>query len=80
MKELDLLLERFLGQGFEELSEHQLARFETLLESPDQDLFSWLGGGADPEDEEFARLARWIRRRIGIEPCLSPPPLPNRFT
>ena len=73
MKELDLLLERFLERGFEDLDEQQLARFETLLESPDQDLFSWLGG-ADPGDEELARLVCRIRQCIGVEPGRSPEP------
>ena len=74
MKELDLLLERFLERGFEELGECELARFETLLESPDQDLLAWLGGGADPGDAELADLARRIRRCIGLEPAPSPAP------
>lgn len=72
MKELDLLLGRLLARGFEDLSEHQLLRLEELLDHPDQDLLAWLSGGADPEDEALSALVRWIRERIGVDPCLTP--------
>ena len=66
MKELDLLLERLLEQGLEDLSDHRMLRLEELLDHPDQDLLAWLSGAADPGNEELAALARWIRGRIGV--------------
>ena len=80
MKELDLLLERFLARAFDELDDEQLDLLERLLESPDQDLLNWLSGGAAPEDEELSCLARWIRRRIGLGSCFSPPLHPDPST
>ena len=71
MKELDLLLERFLERGFKNLSSEQLIRFEALLESPDQDLIDWIGGGAPPQSAELAEIVRCIRWRIGLEPGAS---------
>ena len=64
MKELDLLLERFLERGIEDVSERRLLRLEALLACPDQDLLAWLGGGARPGDPELANLVRWMRGRI----------------
>ena len=72
MKELDLLLERFLERGFDDLSEHQLSHFEALLARPDQDLLAWISGGSDPDDAELADLARRVRTRIGLHPGLPP--------
>ena len=67
MKELDLLLERFLERGFEDLSAEQLPCFEALLESPDQDLVDWIGGGTRPPSADLADIVRCIRLTIGLE-------------
>ena len=68
MKELDLLLERFLAQAFDDLNDEQLDLLERLLESPDQDLLGWLSGAAEPGDECLVEFGRWIRGRIVLEP------------
>ena len=68
MKELDLLLERFLARGFDELNDEQLDLLERLLESPDQDLLDCLSGAAEPGDESLAQFGRWVRSRIALEP------------
>lgn len=65
-KELDLLLERFLEGGVEDLDETRLASLEALLRSPDQDLLAWLCAGVTPDNRESAAQARWLRARIGL--------------
>ena len=65
MKELDLLFERFLARGFEELDDGRLDLLETLLKAPDQDLLEFLGGAAEPDDQDLAHFVRWLRTRIG---------------
>ena len=67
MKELDLLLERFLERGFEDLSAEQLTCFEALLESPDQDLVDWIGGGTRPPSADLADIVRRIRLDAGLD-------------
>ena len=67
MKELDLLFERFLERGFEDLSAEQLTCFEALLESPDQDLVDWIGGGTRPPGAALADIVRCIRLNVGLE-------------
>lgn len=42
MRELDLLLERFLARDFDGLDDIHLPEFERLLEEPDQDILAWL--------------------------------------
>ena len=75
MKELDVLLERFLARAFDELNDEQLDLLERLLEHPDQDLLDCLGGAAEPGDESLAEFARWMRSRVVLEPVGS-----TRFT
>ena len=67
MKELDLLLARFLERGFEDLSAARLTRFEALLESPDRDLLDWIGGGTRPPSADLADIVRCIRLNVGLE-------------
>ena len=68
MKELDLLLERFLAREFEKLNDEQLDILERLLEFPDQDLLPCLSGAAELGDEELDVFGRWIGTRIEFEP------------
>ena len=68
MKELDLLLERFLARGFEELNDEQLDLLERLLESPDHDLLDCLSGATELDDEDLEEFGHWIRTRIEFEP------------
>ena len=83
MKELDLLLERFLEQGFENLSADQLTRFEALLASPDQDLVDWIGGGTRPPSADLVDSVRCIRLNVGLAagetPSHDPAPAPGRI-
>lgn len=61
MLELDLLLERFMAQGYEDLSEEQMVIFKKILEEPDPDLYSWLMGYAKPENDSFCQFVTWFR-------------------
>ena len=68
MKELDLLLDRFLAQAFDEVSDERLDLLERFLEAPDQDLLACLTGEAEPDDEDLVQFGRWMRTRIAFEP------------
>ena len=61
MKELDLLLTRWLERQFDDASEGQRALFERLLELPDPQLASYLVAGEAPEAPELAALIQSIR-------------------
>jgi antitoxin CptB len=62
MKELDLLLERYLAGVFPGASSDEQAAFARFLELPDPQLAAYLLGGAVPEDPAFASLLRELRR------------------
>ena len=59
MREMDILLARFLERGYEDLDAAQRETFERLLDLPDQDLLGWLSGEDGPQDAQLdAVIAR----------------------
>jgi antitoxin CptB len=62
MRELDLLLRRYLDESYETAAPPEQRLFQRLLEQPDALLWRYLCGGAEPEDGELAGLIRKIRR------------------
>ena len=63
MKELDVLLGRWLECGWPEAGDDRRRSFEWLLEQPDPDLADWLIGGGRPADANHAALVDDIVRR-----------------
>jgi antitoxin CptB len=61
MLELDLLLERFMAEGYDNLTDEQLVTFKSLLEEPDPDLYAWLMGYEKPSQQEFKQFVDWFR-------------------
>ena len=61
MLELDLLLERFMAEAYDDLTDVQLSTFKRLLEEPDPDLYAWLMGYDSPKDEELKQFIDWFR-------------------
>lgn len=66
MRELDLLLEKFLASGLSALPGDDLDRLERLLEQPDQDILAWLTSATTPEDAATRRIVDILRR------CMQP--------
>ena len=64
MRELDLLLEKFLATGLESLEHEDVDRLEALLTNPDQDILAWLSDASVPEDPELGRIVSLLRNRI----------------
>ncbi len=61
MKELDLLLTRWLERQYPGASATQRAQFEALLALPDPELAAWLVGGQPVDPPELAALVGAIR-------------------
>ena len=61
MLEVDLLLNRFLGRGYRELSDEDKSRFDSLLEYPDQILIEWFMGRERPVDPRLAHVVDRVR-------------------
>jgi antitoxin CptB len=62
MKELDVLLERFLGEHYPHCHLRDRQAFERLLGEPDPELMSWLLGHGRPADPQLAEAVRLILR------------------
>lgn len=67
MRELDLLLEKFLATGLPSLEDDNLDRLEKLLEQPDQDILAWLTAGSKPDNADIRRIVELMRDRIFSE-------------
>jgi antitoxin CptB len=64
MKELDVMLERFLACGFRGLDARQKAAFGELLDALDPDLFAWLTGNATPDQPHLGNIVAVIRHDL----------------
>jgi antitoxin CptB len=64
IRELDLLLRRFLEHGYDRLSHEDKRMFEYLLDQNDPDLLAWLMGNSDPLEENTRRLVADIRAAV----------------
>ena len=62
MKELDLLLVRYLREYHGQASSGEREVFEQFLELPDPDLVRYLVAGDVPSDPRHAALCRALRR------------------
>ena len=62
MKELDVLLERFLAERYAALSASQQAAFRRLLQLEDPDLHACLMGQQTPPDKSDTEIADVIER------------------
>lgn len=61
MLELDLLLDRFLENGYNRLTDKEKIDFNRLLDCQDDKLYSWFYQGEVPDDETLAALVARIR-------------------
>jgi antitoxin CptB len=64
MRELDLLLEKFLASHLGSLEDDDLDRLEKLLEQPDQDILAWLTATMMPEGTQFSRIIGILRNHV----------------
>jgi succinate dehydrogenase flavin-adding protein (antitoxin of CptAB toxin-antitoxin module) len=62
MKELDILLERFVLEHESELSAQRWPEFEHLLRAEDDVLWDWLQNPGRPDAADFQSLLEAIRR------------------
>jgi len=61
MKELDLLLERFVDRHCAALNAGRWPELEALLETEDDRLWDWVQNPAAPEAVDYRALLEWIR-------------------
>lgn len=61
MLELDLILMPFVERAYPTLSESDKESYARLLESEDQDLFTWFLHRQEPEDESLRGIVDQVR-------------------
>ena len=61
IREMDLLLERFLQQHYASLSDNEKKIFDSLLDEPDPDLLNWIMGRSEPENTAYYPLLGKLR-------------------
>lgn len=61
MKELDVAIERFMATKYKSLTIDQKEVFSDLLKTDDGELFAWLIGSYDPEDDSFKAMIKLLR-------------------
>lgn len=64
MKELDVVLTRYLDGGFSEASQQEQQAFKELLEMPDPDLFSLLMGRITATDNAVSSLVIKLQKQV----------------
>jgi antitoxin CptB len=64
MRELDAVLQAFLRDWFDALSEDDKSRFERILDLPDPELYAYLARRSEPSDAQDARLLELIRNSL----------------
>ena len=74
MRELDLMLLRFIDQHYDQLPLAQRDTLEALLHNQDQLLLTWLMGHQQPSDAKQAALVLLIRSTSPTSPRLSEEP------
>ena len=62
MRELDVLMMRYLDEDWHGASEAERAAFRDLLERQDPEINALLFGRLEPEDEALARVLESLRR------------------
>ena len=55
-REMDLLLLRFLEQGYPRLNPAEKTLFAALLDEADPDLYAWLTGQSEPADPDYLTI------------------------
>ena len=61
MLELDIILQTFLEEAYDQLEPEEQSLYQHLLGGEDQDLFAWLMGRSVPEDKNTATIIAIIR-------------------
>ena len=65
MKELDVVMSRYLDSHYANANEDEKQGFISLLEMPDPDLYALLMGRQTSPDQNAVKVARSIRQLAG---------------
>ncbi len=61
MREMDIVLQTFLNESYDSLSDIDQNTFSKLLDEADLDILDWIMGRTKPEDEALTHIIKLIR-------------------
>ena len=61
IREMDILLQRFMELHYPGLSKHEIKLFEELLEESDLDILAWITGKSEPEKTDYQILIQRLQ-------------------
>ncbi|WP_434778684.1 succinate dehydrogenase assembly factor 2 [Neisseria sp. Ec49-e6-T10] len=59
--ELDLILQKFLDQDFDQLNDHDMTIYCQILDLPDTEFLDIVNGKAEPQNPEWVPLINRLR-------------------
>ena len=62
IREMDILLQRFMEQNYPGLSKAEIRLFEELLEESDLDILAWITGKSTPEKTDYQILIQRLQK------------------
>lgn len=62
IKEMDILLVRFLEEVFPELDEREQLIFADLLEETDLDIYAWIMGKSSPYNSSYSNIISQLQK------------------
>ena len=62
MREMDLLFETFLLDEYDNLSIEQKLLFDKFLDEADVDIYSWIIGTSNPENDAYTFFIRRLQK------------------
>ena len=66
IKEMDIVLQDFIKDSYDELNNENKAAFSKLLEEQDLDILNWILGKGKPEDTALIEIIKKIRSSRNI--------------
>ena len=66
IKEMDIVLQDFIKDSYDELNNENKSAFSKLLEEQDLDILNWILGKDKPEDTELIEIIKKIRSSRNI--------------
>ena len=66
IKEMDIVLQDFIKNSYDELNNENKSAFSKLLEEQDLDILNWILGKGKPEDTALIEIIKKIRSSRNI--------------
>ncbi len=61
IREMDLLLERFLLDHYPHLSADHRSSFEAMLDEADLDIYAWIVGTTEPDNPSYIAIVKQLQ-------------------